>query len=218
MRVPVPDRITTTACRAESAAERSSAGSAWQSDPPIVPRFRTTGSAITRSASCSTGKCSPATADDEEVGVAGHRADDQIVTVDGDRAQLPDQIVDVDQVLRSGEAELHHREQAVPAGDHTRIRAELLEERDRMVDARRTFVRERCWNLHGYLLLWVRVPPRATRWLESRPESFAESTSRPGRPVANFRSVPSLRVRAGSLRFEAQAGDGDAHQISRRAG
>ena len=90
--------------------------------------------------------------------MAGHRADDEIVTVDGDRTQLADQIVDVDQVLRSGEAELHHREQAVPAGDHARVRAELLEERDRMVDAGRAFVRERCWNLHGYLLLWVRVP------------------------------------------------------------
>ena len=32
-------------------ADRSSAGSAWQSAPPIVPRLRTTGSAITRSAS-----------------------------------------------------------------------------------------------------------------------------------------------------------------------
>ena len=32
-------------------ADRSSAGSAWQSEPPIVPRLRTTGSAITFSAS-----------------------------------------------------------------------------------------------------------------------------------------------------------------------
>ena len=36
---------------AAQTAERSSDGSAWQSAPPIVPRLRTTGSAITRSAS-----------------------------------------------------------------------------------------------------------------------------------------------------------------------
>jgi hypothetical protein len=36
---------------AEPTAERSSAGSAWQNEPPIVPRLRTIGSAITRSAS-----------------------------------------------------------------------------------------------------------------------------------------------------------------------
>ena len=37
---------------AANAADRSSDGSAWHSDPPIVPQFLTTGSAITRSASC----------------------------------------------------------------------------------------------------------------------------------------------------------------------
>jgi hypothetical protein len=36
---------------AEATAERSSDGSAWQTDPPIVPRLRTTGSAMTSSAS-----------------------------------------------------------------------------------------------------------------------------------------------------------------------
>ena len=45
---------------AANAADRSSDGSAWHSDPPMVPQFLTTGSAITRSASCRIAKCSPA--------------------------------------------------------------------------------------------------------------------------------------------------------------
>ena len=48
---------------AANAADRSSDGSAWQSDPPMVPQFLTTGSAITRSASCRIAKWSPAAGD-----------------------------------------------------------------------------------------------------------------------------------------------------------
>ncbi len=48
---------------AANAADRSSDGSAWQSEPPMVPQFRTTGSAITRSASCRIANSSPAAGD-----------------------------------------------------------------------------------------------------------------------------------------------------------
>ena len=48
--------MTTWAFAAEQTAERSSAASAWHSEPPIVPRLRTTGSAITVSASAKSGK------------------------------------------------------------------------------------------------------------------------------------------------------------------
>ncbi len=48
---------------AENTADRSSLGSAWPIEPPTVPRLRTIGSAITRSASWKIRKCSPATAD-----------------------------------------------------------------------------------------------------------------------------------------------------------
>ena len=54
-RSPWAPRMTTRAFTAEQTAERSSAASAWQSDPPIVPRLRTTGSAMTCSASRKTG-------------------------------------------------------------------------------------------------------------------------------------------------------------------
>jgi hypothetical protein len=44
-------------------AERSSAASAWHSEPPIVPRLRTTGSAMTRSASRKIGNRSHSSSD-----------------------------------------------------------------------------------------------------------------------------------------------------------
>ncbi len=54
-RSPSAFTITTLAFAAAQTAERSSAASAWQSEPPIVPRLRTTGSAITSSASRKSG-------------------------------------------------------------------------------------------------------------------------------------------------------------------
>ena len=51
-REPLLDRRTTSARKAAATADRSSAGSAWHSDPPMVPRLRTMGSAMTFSASC----------------------------------------------------------------------------------------------------------------------------------------------------------------------
>src|SRR4051812_18884997 len=63
IRTPWLPRITTRALTAVHTADRSSAASAWQSEPPIVPRLRTTGSAITRSASRKIGKCSASRSD-----------------------------------------------------------------------------------------------------------------------------------------------------------
>ena len=54
-RSPPAPRMTTCALAAEQTAERSSAASAWHSEPPIVPRLRTTGSAMTSSASRKSG-------------------------------------------------------------------------------------------------------------------------------------------------------------------
>ena len=63
VRSPCGPRITTAALSAEQTALRSSAASAWHSEPPIVPRLRTTGSAITSSASRKTGNCSASRSD-----------------------------------------------------------------------------------------------------------------------------------------------------------
>ena len=59
--------------------------------------------------------------------------------------------VDVDQVLRGREAELHHRQQRMAAGQDPGIdpaRAQLRQQRQRMLDARRALVLERCRDLH----------------------------------------------------------------------
>ena len=105
------------ALAAVQTAERSSAASAWHSEPPIVPRLRTTGSAITFSASRNSGKCRASRSDFEQVHVAGQRADPDLAVLLADVGQLGE-VVDVDQVLGVGQAQLHHRQQAVAAGDH----------------------------------------------------------------------------------------------------
>ena len=56
-RSPSEPTITTLAFSAEQTADRSSAASAWASEPPIVPRFLTGGSAIISSASMKSGNC-----------------------------------------------------------------------------------------------------------------------------------------------------------------
>jgi DNA-binding transcriptional LysR family regulator len=55
----------------------------------------------------------------------------------------PCSVVDVDEELGSGEPQLHHRQQAVPAGDDARLRPQAFEQRDGVLDARRAFVLER---------------------------------------------------------------------------
>ena len=61
--VPPGCAMTIVALSAANAADRSSDGSAWQREPPTVPQFRTTGSAITCSASCRIAKCRAASAE-----------------------------------------------------------------------------------------------------------------------------------------------------------
>ena len=148
VRDPPEPWITTLARSAANTADRSSLGSAWPSEPPTVPRLRTTGSAMTRSASWKIRKCSPATADDEQLGVAGHRPDPQLVALEADVGELAGEVVDVDEVLGPGEAQLHHREQRVAAGDEPRLGSELLEQGDGVADAGRALVPERCRCLH----------------------------------------------------------------------
>jgi hypothetical protein len=62
-RSPALPRMTQLASSVVHTAVRSSDGSAWHSDPPMVPRLRTTGSAITRSASAKIGKIRARSAD-----------------------------------------------------------------------------------------------------------------------------------------------------------
>jgi len=59
-RSPPWPRMTAVARTPANTADRSSDGSAWHSDPPMVPHRRTIGSATTRSASWKIGNLSPA--------------------------------------------------------------------------------------------------------------------------------------------------------------
>ena len=87
-RSPPAPRMTTLAFTAEQTAERSSAASAWQSEPPIVPRLRTTGSAITFSASRKSGRCSREQLGLQQLDVAGQRADPDLAVLLADVGEL----------------------------------------------------------------------------------------------------------------------------------
>ena len=73
--------------------------------------------------------------------MAGQRADPDLTVLLADVGELV-QVVDVDQVLRVREPELHHRQQAVPARDDAGSRAEPLERCDRALDTGRALVLE----------------------------------------------------------------------------
>ena len=73
--------------------------------------------------------------------LGGHGADDDVGAVGADALELRD-AGEIDQVAGRGEAQLHHRDQAVPAGDGARVVAELGEQRDRILDRCRAMVGE----------------------------------------------------------------------------
>jgi hypothetical protein len=66
-----------------------------------------------------------------------------------DIAEVVRQRIDVDHVQRRRQAELHHRQQAVAARQQTGLGAKLLEQRERVFDARRALVSERCGDLQA---------------------------------------------------------------------
>ena len=82
-------------------------------------------------------------------GVRGRRADTERSAFLAYPRQLGN-ATDVDQVRRLGKPELHHREQAVSAGDQLAVVSELREQCERFLDARRAMVFERC-RIHGAL-------------------------------------------------------------------
>ena len=77
-----------------------------------------------------------------DVHVAGHRADGDVVAVVADVRQVGE-ATDVDQHARLGEAELHHRQQAVAAGDELGLVAVLADQADGLLGGLGTDVVER---------------------------------------------------------------------------
>ena len=84
----------------------------------------------------------------EELGVAGHRPDGDGRAVETDVGQVG-QVVDVDQHLGPGEPQLHHRQQAVAAGDEPGLRSVAFQQGERVVNGAGTLVVERRGCLHG---------------------------------------------------------------------
>ena len=147
-------RITIRAPTAAQTADRSSDGSAWQSAPPIVPRLRTTGSAITRSASVKIASRSASSVGLEQRAVARHRADPDLVAVRARRSRARRR-ADRCRSRTSGAARRSFiiGSSEWPAGEQPCLRAELFEQRERVLDARGALVAERCWDLQDLLLL-----------------------------------------------------------------
>ena len=97
----------------------------------------------------------------EQFRVPGERADPQLALLDPQVAELGE-VVDVDQRLGLGQAELHHRDQAVPAGQHPGLRPELGQQRERVADAGRALVLKVRGYLHPCPLSAIR--PARARW------------------------------------------------------
>jgi hypothetical protein len=95
----------------------------------------------------------------QEVGVAGHGTDAQLVALDADVGEVA-QVVDVDEDFGPGQAQLHHRQQAVPSGDDARLGPVPLEQRDGVAETVGPFVLERCGKLHPVPLRRRRVVGR----------------------------------------------------------
>ena len=104
--------------------------------------------------------------------------------------------VDVDDVLDLGEPEVQHRHQALAAGQHLRLVAELLQQRERLVEVARRVVGEPS-GLH-------RAPParnRSRTTPASDGRSMRDMCRRPGRTlsVASGIVVASASAIAGGV-------------------
>ena len=83
----------------------------------------------------------------EQLAVAGHRPDPDLPVRLPDVGELVE-VVDVDQALGVGEPQLHHRQQAVPAGQDAGLGPVALEQLDRVLHAGRPLVLDRPGCLH----------------------------------------------------------------------
>ena len=134
-------------------AAQSPCGSAWHSEPTSVPRVRTIGSAIRGAAAVIVGCRSARTVGVLEVGMAAQRTDVQGAVVVDPVVGEVGQVVDVDQQLGRGEAQLEQGHQALAAGQHLGLTAALVEQRDRLGDAAGCLVAEARREHSGLLLV-----------------------------------------------------------------
>ncbi len=94
----------------------------------------------------------------DDLPLGGHGADHDLAAVGPDALERRD-AAQIDQIGGLGEAQLHHRHQAVAAGQRPCVLAELGEQHDRLVQGRRTVIVEVAGN-HGPLLPILVGDPR----------------------------------------------------------
>ena len=128
VRRPAGPWATTWPPSALITAAQSPCGSAWHSDPTRVPRVRTIGSAMRGAAAAIVGWRSGRSAGALEVGVPAQRTDVQGAVVGDAVVGEVGQVVDVDQQLGGGEAQLEQRDQALAAGQHLGLTLALVEQ------------------------------------------------------------------------------------------
>ena len=137
-RSPFGPRAITSAPVASSTEFQSPSGSQCATEPHSVPRLRTSGSEIHGAADATAPNVR---SDARDVGVAHQRADPQVAVRPLERVE-PGDAVDVDELRRGGEADLHHRDQALAAGEEAGVVTAFTFRRDRLLDGVRRDVVE----------------------------------------------------------------------------
>ena len=140
-RTPSAERTARRAPSASNTAGMSDAGSACTTLPPIVPRLRTCRSPIPRAHSGIASRPAGSSALASSLHVV-ERPDVHRAVALLDAAQL--EPGDVDDERRAGDAQLHDRDERLPAGD--RLRIGLAEQLEGVVDVRRARVPRRGGN------------------------------------------------------------------------
>ena len=127
VRRPRGDCASSCASSASATAGYSAAGSAWASDPPIVPRLRIWKCPISGVARASSGTASATSAEDSIVAwvVPAPIQMDPFAALDA--LQLG-HAAEVDQVVEDRQPQGEHRHQALAAGEDLRALAELGEQ------------------------------------------------------------------------------------------
>ena len=115
------------ASSASATAGYSAAGSACAIDPPSVPRLRIWKWPISGVARASSGTAAATSALASTTASVVPGADPQRAVATLDALELGD-APDVDEVLEDREAQRQHRDEALTAGEHLRVVAELGEE------------------------------------------------------------------------------------------
>ena len=156
-RSPVWPRQTIVALPAMRTAGQSEAGSAWATEPPIVPQLRTCGSPIV--AGDVVQERIPVADDLGLVDlVVGRPGTDAQVVVRLDDGVEAGHVTQVDEQGRLREAELDQRQEAVAPGEELRLSLAVLQDLERLVQVPRANVVELAWNHRAWTL-----PPRHGR-------------------------------------------------------